>query len=621
MSTSAPAPAHPFQRTHTCGQLRDAHVGQTVTLAGWVNSYRDHGNLIFIDVRDRFGITQLVFDKEEGAPQGTLDRADKLRNEDVITADGVVRIRKGGPNAKLATGNVEVVVRSLKVLNKTDNPPFLPDDLSQLPNEEIRLRHRYLDLRRPRMQQILAARHRVTKVVRDYFDENGFLEIETPILYKSTPEGAREFLVPSRLQPGEWYALPQSPQLFKQILMISGCDRYMQICRCFRDEDPRADRQAEFSQIDVEMSFVQREDVMEVMEGFVRRLWKSILGHDVPPITRLTYREALERFGIDRPDTRYSLEIADISDLAARTDFRVFLEALGQGADRPRFSSKRGVVKAIRIPGGAEKLTRKVTDGYSEFVKGFGAGGVPVVKVTANGLETGIAKFLEPIKAELTTRLGLAPGDTVLFAADTYAVATKALGELRQRVARDMGLVPEWGKAWNFLWVIDFPMFERNKETGKWVAMHHPFTAPRADQQAAFVAADEGDEEATASIESAGYDIVVNGSEIAGGSIRIHDPAVQSKVFSLLGLTPEQAQEKFSFLLEALRFGAPPHGGIAFGLDRLIMHLCGTDNIRDVIAFPKTQTGADLMTQAPSPVTDEQLKELHVRSTWEGKKQ
>jgi aspartyl-tRNA synthetase len=614
-----------LKRTHTCGQLREADVGKTVVLCGWVNAYRGHGTgLVFIDVRDRSGVAQFVFDREDLA-QDVLNAADSLRNEDVLAAEGTVRVRVGGENPKLATGKVEVMVTRLEVLNKTENPPFLPDDNpsgGKLANEELRLKHRYIDLRRPSMQRILGTRARITKVTRDYFYENGFLEIETPILYKSTPEGAREFLVPSRHQPGQWYALPQSPQLFKQICMVAGCDRYMQICRCFRDEDPRADRQAEFSQIDLEMSFVQRDDVMAMMEGFVRRLWGEVVGFKVPPVQQITYREAMERYGIDRPDTRYGLELKDISDIAAKTDFGVFRDALANGADRPQYSAKRGVVKAIRVPGGsagvpgAEKLTRKILDGYSEFVKGFGAGGVPVVKVNAAGaLETGIAKFLEPVKAELMARLELKPGDTVLFACDVYSVATKALGELRQKVARDIGLVPEWGKMWNFLWVIDFPMFERDKETGRWVAMHHPFTAPRQDQQKAFVDADSGDEETLASIVSAGYDIVLNGSEIAGGSVRIHDPAVQSKVFGLLGLTPQQAQEKFSFLLEALKFGAPPHAGIAFGLDRLVMHIVGTDNIRDVIAFPKTQTGADLMTSAPSPVTDEQLKELYVKST------
>jgi aspartyl-tRNA synthetase len=605
-----------LKRTHSCGQLRDSHVGQTATLAGWVNSYRDHGNLIFIDLRDRYGLTQLVFDRED-VPQALLEQADKLRNEDVIAVSGSVRVRIGGPNPKLATGNVEVVVKELEVLNKTENPPFLPDDMGNLPRDEVRLKYRYIDLRRPRMQQILGTRHKAMKATRDYFSENGFLEVETPILYKSTPEGAREFIVPSRHLPGNWYALPQSPQLFKQILMVAGCERYMQICRCFRDEDPRADRQAEFSQIDLEMSFVRRDDVMEMMEGFARRLWGEVLGLNVPPLRRMTYRDAMEKYGIDRPDVRYGLEIKDISDIAAKMDFTVFKTALDKGASLPAYNSKKGVVKALRVPGGSEKLTRKITDGYTEKAKGFGAGGVQVVKVNAQGvLETGIAKFLEPVKAELVSRLGLQPGDTVLFTCDVYSIATKLMGELRQWVARDMGMVPAWGKSWEFLWVIDFPMFERNKETGKWVAMHHPFTAPRDDQLEAFVHCRADDDATVEAVVSAGYDLVVNGSEIAGGSIRIHNQKVQSKVFSLLGLTPEQAQQKFSFLLEALQYGAPPHGGIAFGLDRLIMHLCGTEDIRDVIAFPKTQTGADLMTIAPGPVTDDQLKEVHLRSTW-----
>ncbi len=610
-------------RTHTCGQLRSEHVGQVVRLNGWVNSYRGHGTgLVFIDLRDRFGVTQVVFDGES-LPKDILETADHLRNEDVIAIEGKVRVRSGGENPKLVTGKIEVEVTSLEVLNKTTNPPFLPEDPSpdgknKLPNEELRLKHRYIDLRRPAMQHALATRHKVYQTTRRYFDENGFLEIETPILYKSTPEGAREFLVPNRHMAGSWYALPQSPQLFKQILMVAGCDRYMQICRCFRDEDPRADRQAEFTQIDLEMSFVRREHVTDMMEGFVRRLWKEMCGYDVPPIKRMPYREAMERFGIDRPDTRYGLEITDISDVAAKSEVAFFKEALAKGADRPRFNSQRGVVKAIRVPGnggGAEKLTRKITDGYNEFVRGFGAGGCAVVKVNAAGeFETGIAKFLTSVKAELFEALKLQPGDTVLFVADTYTVCTKSLGELRQVVARDTGVVPKPGSEggpWNFLIVVDFPMFEKNKETGKWVAMHHPFTAPNDDQAEAFVKADVDDDVTIEAIVSAGYDIVLNGQEIAGGSVRIHDPRVQSKVFTLLGLTPEQAKEKFSFLLEALQYGAPPHAGIAFGLDRLVMNFLGTSNIRDVIAFPKTQIGQDLMTGAPGPVTDEQLREVH----------
>lgn len=596
-----------FKRTHHCNQLREAQVGQTVSLAGWVNAYRDHGTgLIFIDLRDREGLTQLTFDIEDSS-QAVLDVADRLRNEDVISATGTVRIREGGPNPKLDTGEVEVVVSEIVLLSKTDRLPFVPSDEENMPGEETRLRYRYLDLRRPKMQQIMRTRHRVAKLTRDYFDEQGFIEVETPILCKSTPEGARDFVVPSRLQPGEWYALPQSPQLFKQILMVAGCEKYLQICRCFRDEDPRADRQAEFTQIDCELSFVKREDVMEVMEGFARRLWKEVLDYDAPEFERLTYRECLDRFGIDRPDTRFGLEIVDISDLAAKTDFGVFATALAKD---------RGVVRAIRVPGGATKLTRKKTDSYTEFVKQFGAGGVPVCKCGENGLETGIARFVEPVAAELIERMGLEPGDSVLFGADSYGTCVKALGELRIKVAKDLDMIPE-GK-WNFLWVVDFPMFEYNEEAGRFQSLHHPFTAPRPDQIDAFIAADGNDRDAIEAILSDGYDMVVNGSEVGGGSIRIHRKEVQERVFTLLGISPEDATEKFSFLLDALRFGAPPHGGIAFGLDRLVMHLCGTDNIRDVIPFPKTLTGADSMSGAPGEVSDEQMQELHVKSTWEG---
>lgn len=605
-------------RTHTCNDLRTEHIGQSVRLCGWVNSYRDHGTgLIFIDLRDRYGLTQVVFDQED-SDAALLAVGDKLRSEDCVGVEGKVRERVGGANPKLATGEVEVVVERVEVFNKSANPAFLPDDFGDLPNEELRLKHRYMDLRRPKMQRMLATRHRVTKVARDYFDEHGFLEIETPVLLKSTPEGARDFLVPSRLQPGRWYALPQSPQLLKQILMVSGCDRYMQICRCFRDEDLRADRQPEFSQIDLEMSFVDRGAVMGMMEGFARRLWKEVLGVELGAFEVMGYREALERFGIDRPDTRYGLEIRDVSEIAGKTDFKVFRGALDQGAGLPAYSAKKGVVKAIRVPGGAERLTRKMTDGYSEWVKTFGAGGVPVVKLTEKGFETGVAKFVEPVREELTAALGLEVGDAVLFAADTYATATKTLGELRQKVARDLGMVPGHGESWNFLWVVDFPMFEFDEEGGRWVALHHPFTAPMPGEVEKFLAADPSDTATIEHVISAGYDMVCNGSEVAGGSVRIHDQAVQKKVFALIGLSEAEAQEKFSFLLEALKYGAPPHGGVAFGLDRLVMHLAGTDNIRDVIAFPKTQTGSDLMIETPAPVDGAQLEELFVESTWDG---
>ncbi len=588
-----------LKRTHTCGELRLSDADQTVTLCGWVNTYRDQGKgLAFIDLRDRFGLTQIVFNLED-IPSEVVAQGRGLRREDVIAIRGKVRKRIGDANPKLATGEIEVVGEVLQLLNKADTPPILPDEHEAAKiDEEKRLRHRYIDLRRPRMQQILRTRHRVTKITRDFFDEHGFTEIETPCLIKSTPEGARDFIVPSRLYPGEWYALPQSPQLFKQILMVAGCDRYLQVVRCFRDEDPRADRQAEFSQIDLEMSFVNREQVIEIMTGFVTRLWKEVLGVDIGPIPTMTYAEAMEKYGIDRPDLRFGLEIADVSDLARKTDFKVFADALAK---------KNGVVKAIRVPGGAERLTRKMTDGYSEWIRTFRAGGVPVVKYTEKGFETGIARFVEPIADELTQQLGLEPGDTVLFTADTWSIATKAIGELRNKLARDLGLIKEGDeRGWKFVWVIDFPMFEYDEDHARWVALHHPFTSPNPDQFDILESNPGG-------CLSAGYDLVLNGSEIAGGSIRIHRMDVQEKVFNLIGLSQEEACEKFGFLLDALRYGAPPHGGIAFGLDRLVMHLAGTENIRDVIAFPKTQTGQDLMIEAPGPVDPAQLEELKIR--------
>jgi aspartyl-tRNA synthetase len=587
-----------LKRTNMCGALRSEHQETEVVVCGWVNTYRDHSSgLIFIDLRDREGLIQVVFDGGN-ADAKVVESGRSLRREDVVAIKGMVRLRAGGANPKLATGDIEVVATEIEILAKTETPPILPDEhAAEKIAEETRLTYRYIDLRRPRMQEILKTRSLVTWTARDYFMDHGFLEIETPLLIKTTPEGARDFIVPARLHPGKWYALPQSPQLFKQILMVSGCDRYIQICKCLRDEDPRADRQAEFTQIDLEMSFVDRADVIEMMGGFTRRLWKDVLNVEIGEIPTMTYAEAMERYGIDRPDTRYGLELVDVSEVAAKTEFRVFKDAL---------EKETGCVKAIRVPGGAEMFSRKITDGYAAFVRDFGAGGAPTTKLTANGFETGVAKFLEPIKDEVIEALGLEVGDAVVFASDTRLIATRALGELRQKIARDTNAIPEG--LWNFVWVIDFPMFERDEENGRWVALHHPFTSPNPDQFD-ILESDPG------GCLSAGYDLVLNGSEIGGGSIRIHDQEVQKTVFKLLGLSDEEARVKFGFLLDALRFGAPPHGGVAFGLDRLVMHLVGTDNIRDVIAFPKTQSGGDLMTDAPGPVDDAQLVETHVQST------
>lgn len=590
-----------LKRTHSCGELRNSNSGETAILAGWVNTYRDHSKgLVFIDLRDRTGLTQVVFDLED-VPAEIVDLAQGLRREDVIAVQGAVRSRDGGPNAKLGTGEIEIVAEKLEILNKAEPLPMLPDDHdADNINEEVRLRNRFIDLRRPRMQQILSLRSRVTNFTRAFFHGHNFLEVETPLLIKSTPEGARDYVVPSRLEAGSWYALPQSPQLFKQILMVAGCDRYIQIPKCLRDEDPRADRQAEFTQIDLEMSFADRDDVMEIIGEFTNALWKEILDVQVGEIPRITWRDAMENYGIDRPDLRFGLEISDISDLASKTEFNVFTSALEKSS--PMGS---GVVKAFRVPQGAEKLTRKMTDGYSDWIRTFGAGGVPTVKYNEKGFETGIARFIEPIADELQERLGCEPGDQVFFTADTWEIATKAIGELRIKVARDLELIPKG--EWNFVWVVDFPMFEYDEKDERWVALHHMFTAPMPGQET-LLETDPGN------CISAGYDLVLNGSEIAGGSIRIHQPEVQQKVFDLTGFTREEAESKFGFLLRALKFGAPPHGGIAFGLDRLIMHLAGTDNIRDVIAFPKTQSGGDLMIEAPSAISEEQLEELHVRT-------
>lgn len=577
-------------RTHHCGELRQENKGQTVSLSGWVNNYRDHSGVIFIDLRDREGITQVVFHLEN---KEAHDIADSLRREDVVWVKGNCIDREGGENPKHATGKVEIDATEIEILSKAVQPlPFLPDDADKV-NEETRGQYRYIDLRSGRMQNILRTRHRVCKIMRDYFDEEGFYEVETPFLCKSTPEGARDFLVPSRLQESSWYALPQSPQLFKQILMVAGIEKYIQIVRCFRDEDPRADRQAEFTQLDLEMSFVSVDDVINVIEGLVRRIWKDVLDIEVPPISRIGYEEAMTRYGSDRPDTRIGMELIDIGDLAKHTEFKVFQDALVLG----------GSVKCIRVPGGAD-MTRKQTDALAEWAKGFGAGGLAVTKVGADDkFETGVAKFLDKISGAVIGRTGAEQGDLLCFAADTDKIVTRVLGELRVKLGHDRGLFKEG--QWNWLWVVDFPLVEWNEDQERWDSLHHPFTAPCEED----IDKMESD---TASVKSLAYDLVLNGSELGGGSIRIHRQDIQSQVFKLLGISDEQAKVKFGFLLDALNCGAPPHGGIALGLDRLVMHLCGTTNIRDVIAFPKTQAGVDLMTDAPSPVDPDQLKELGI---------
>ncbi|MEM9419151.1 MAG: aspartate--tRNA ligase [Planctomycetota bacterium] len=582
-------------RTHTCGELRETHLDQTVTLSGWVNNYRDHGGVRFIDLRDREGITQIVFHPEAANAHAV---AQKLRREDVITITGKCIVREGGENPKLATGKIEVDATEAIVLNDAENPPFIPDEAEKV-GEETRLRYRYVDLRRPAMQHILKTRHRVTKITRDYFDEQGFYEVETPFLCRSTPEGARDFLVPSRLQEGEFYALPQSPQLFKQILMVGGIEKYIQIARCFRDEDPRADRQAEFTQVDMEMAFVEQEDVMSVNEGLMRRIWKDVLDIDIPsPIKRMTYADAMNDYGSDRPDLRFDMKLIDVSDLATQTEFKVFSGAVEKG----------GIVKAIRVPGGA-KMTRKETDALAEWVKQFGAGGLPICKVEGGTIATGVAKFLMPIAEPLVERMGAEDGDLICFGVDPKpATVHRVLGELRVKLAHDLEMIDPKQAEW--LWVVDFPMVEWSEDKKRWDSLHHPFTAPNDEDLDKL---DSDDHDTIASIKSKAYDLVLNGSEMGGGSIRIHRPDVQSKVFKLLGIDEEEAKAKFGFLLDALNYGAPPHGGLAFGLDRTVMQLVGTSNIRDVIAFPKTQNGADLMTEAPSPVDDEQLKELNLR--------
>ena len=597
------------RRTHTCGALRASDIGKEVLLAGWVANHRDFGGMLFIDLRDRHGITQLRFGDDN--PPEVLARAQEIGDEWCICVRGTVAHRGEGNvsprfrTGELPTGEIEVRVAELDVLSQSPPPPFEISDYTKT-NEDLRLESRWLDLRRPALQRNFIIRHRVAKTLRDYFDANGFLELETPFLTKSTPEGARDFLVPSRTQPGNFFALPQSPQLFKQLFMMSGFDRYVQIVRCFRDEDLRADRQPEFTQLDLEMSFVQVEDVINMAEGAMAAVFKAVLNHEFPrPLPHMTYQAAMDRYGIDRPDTRFGLELQDVSEIAAKTEFAPFRDALVKG----------GVVKCIVTSDPTGKaLTRKVIDGLTEEIKGMGGAGLPVTKVVADGagvkLETGVAKFLAPVTTELVAKTGAKAGDVIWFMPGSSATVAKFLAYLRGRLGTILGLIPE-GK-WNLLWVTDFPMFEWDEEEKRWNSIHHPFTAPTDEDLPLLFAKDTA---GLGKIRSKAYDMVLNGTELGGGSIRIHRADVQSRVFELLGISPEEAKVKFDFLLRALQYGPPPHGGLAFGLDRIVMLLTGAPSLRDVIAFPKTQRGTDPMSGAPGPVSEKQLAELLIKST------
>jgi len=583
-------------RTHHCAALRDKDIGSRVTLAGWVGSRRDHGGVIFVDLRDREGMTQVVFRPEEHA--AVAETAHGLRDEDVIQISGQVAKRlEGTENAKLATGAIEVVADELKILNKADVLPFPLDET--IANEDLRLAHRYLDLRRPAMAENLRLRHRVIKTVRDVLDADGFWEVETPILSKSTPEGARDFLVPSRLSPGSFYALPQAPQQYKQLLMAAGVEKYFQIARCFRDEDLRADRQPEFTQADIEMSFVTAEDLFALIEKMFIAVFREAWGVEIKtPFPRLTYREAMDRFGSDKPDTRWAQEIVDVGDIFAGTEFKVFRGALDGG----------GVVRALNAKGLA-KITTGQIDELTEMAKQYGAKGLAFIKCENGEWKSPIVKFFtDAEKAALKERLGIEEGDLILFGADKLDTVCEVLGRVRLRAVELLGMKHD-PKRLDFLWVVDFPLLAWSGEEQKWSAVHHPFTRPKADDVALLEAGQHGEVRAEA------YDIVLNGVEIGGGSIRIHEADLQSKMFSVLGVNDEQQAAMFGHLLKAFKFGAPPHGGIALGLDRLVMLLAHAESIRDVIAFPKNNRGVELMTGSPSVVDFKQLRELYITST------
>lgn len=581
------------KRTHTCGELRASDIGTTVTLTGWVDSRRDLGGVIFIDLRDRYGKTQVVFNPQTNASVHEL--AGSLRSEFVISVTGKVENRpEGTTNPDLATGAIDVMATELEILNRSETPPFPLDDEIDT-NEDLRLKYRYLDLRRSVLQKNLIFRHKLYQVIHKYFDENNFVEIETPVLMKSTPEGARDYLVPSRVNRGKFYALPQSPQTYKQILMVAGFDRYVQIVKCFRDEDLRADRQPEFTQIDVEMSFVDEEDVLQIAEGMMARIFKELKGIEIQlPLPRLTYKQAMETYGSDKPDTRFEMKITTLNEVVQGSGFKVFAESVAKG----------GVVAGIVVPGGAS-FTRNQMDNLVDYTKSIGGAGLAYIKWTENGLESAIGKFLgDELMKKIAGAMGAKQGDLLLFQSDTWQKAYSVLGTLRLEMARRLKLIDE--SKWNLLWVTEFPMLEYSDEEKRYVAMHHPFTSPMLEDAHLL---DSTPDKARARA----YDMVLNGNELGGGSIRIHDAALQSKVFGLLGIGKEEAEKRFGFLLNAFKYGAPPHGGIAFGLDRIAMLLTGSKSIRDVIAFPKTASAVSLMDDAPSEVEEKQLRELHIR--------
>lgn len=578
-----------FKRTHMCGTLNISNVGQDVVLNGWVAKRRNLGGLIFVDLRDKTGIVQVTFDDK--IPKELFDKADSLRSEYVVGVKGKV-LERSAKNENIATGEVEVFATDLVIYSEAETPPIYIKDDDNV-DDNLRLKYRYLDLRKNKMQKNLTFRHQVTKLARDYFDSCGFTEVETPMLIKSTPEGARDYIVPSRVYPGSFYALPQSPQLFKQLLMVGGTDRYMQIVKCFRDEDLRADRQPEFTQIDLEMSFVDMDDVIEIQEGFLKKLFSELMGVEIKtPLQRITWDEAMERYGSDKPDTRFGFELKKLNDTVAGCEFKVFTDALAGGGD----------VRGICIDGGSEKFSRKDIDKLTEQSKSYGAKGLVWIRKTEDGYNSSVNKFFDQKQLDrIASVFDAKPGDLILICSDKPKVVFDTLGFLRREIARRLGLLDD--KQYNLLWVVDFPMFEQDEETGELKAMHHPFTCPKLDQVPLL-------DTDPLSVKADAYDIVLNGVELGGGSIRIHDKELQAKMFEVLGLTKEECDEKFGFLIEAFKYGAPPHGGLAYGLDRLVMLLLGEQSIREVIAFPKNQNAQCLVSEAPAPVDKAQLDEL-----------